>query len=359
MTPRIHTWAWITWLISAAILISRTRHPLYLALIFLVIYILAIRLNQVMDNQRPVLMIRLAVSFILFSAILNALFAHYGSTILFHIPDAFPILGGVVTLEGFIFGAINGLVLACIFGAFSVVSIALPARSIIRLLPRAYYAAAVVLSIAMTFLPSTLRQFSQIREAQAVRGHRMRGIKDWLPLVMPLLIGGLERAFNLSESMTARGFSSRMEDQPAAGRQVIALLSLATLLAGWVLRLQGEFRTAGTILMLAGGALIGWLIWRSGHASPATTYRREQWCATDSLIVLCASLTWIATLLPISTSSANPFSYNPYPTLAVPEFIPWIGISILGLLGPLVAMHQEVTPSTDSNIPANPGPPAP
>lgn len=358
MTPQIHTWAWITWLVSATILISRTRNPLYLTLIFFVIYILAVRLNRVMDNQRPILIIRLAVSFILFSAILNALFAHYGSTILFHIPDAFPIIGGVITLEGFIFGAINGLVLACIFGAFSVVSMALPTRSIIRLLPRAYYPAAVVLSIAMTFLPSTLRQFNQIREAQAVRGHRMRGIKDWLPLVMPLLIGGLERAFNLSESMTARGFSSRLEVRPTAYRQVIALISLAALLGGWLLRLQGEFRTAGAILIFAGGALIGWLIWRSGRASPATTYRRERWFATDSLIVLCASLTWVAYLFPTSASSTNPFSFSPYPILALPEFNPWIGLSILGLLGPLVAMHQEVTPSLDSNIPAGPDTPA-
>ena len=31
----------------------------------------------------------------------------------------------------------------------------------------------------------------------------MRGLRDWLPLLMPLLIGGLERALQLAEAMTA------------------------------------------------------------------------------------------------------------------------------------------------------------
>ena len=34
----------------------------------------------------------------------------------------------------------------------------------------------------------------RIREAQAVRGHRVQGIRDWLPIVVPLLVSGLERA---------------------------------------------------------------------------------------------------------------------------------------------------------------------
>jgi len=322
----------------------------------MVIYILAARLNRNMGNQRPVLMFRLAISFIVLSAGLNALFAHYGSTVLFTISPSLPVLGGAIMLEALIYGAINGLVLASIFGAFSLVSVALPARSIIRLLPRAFYPAAVVLSIALTFLPNTLHQFRQIREAQAVRGHRMRGIRDWLPLIMPLLIGGLERAFNLSESMTARGFSSLPEAQPAPGRQLIALSSLSALLAGWVMYLQGDYRTIGLLLMIAGGVLIVWLIWRSGRSAPVTTYRRELWKITDSLIILCTSVSWIAFLLPIAGTSTSTFPYNPYPVITVPGFNPWIGISILGLLGPLLGMPLSTPAARGENNPETSGP---
>jgi energy-coupling factor transport system permease protein len=343
MTPQINTWAWVGWLISTLILISRTRNPLYLTIIFFVVLILATRLNRLTGKQRPVLLIRLAISFILLSTIFNALFAHYGATRLFAIPEALPILGGAITLEAMVYGAINGLVLASIFGAFIVVSMALPARSIIRLVPRAYYPVAVVLSIALTFLPNTLRHFTQIREAQAVRGHRMRGFRDWLPLVMPLLIGGLERAFNLSESMTARGFSSQQDGRQTPGRQITALLSLCALLAGWILHLQGKMAPASIFMMVLGGSMIVWLLWRSGRSSPVTIYRQEPWTIEDSLILLGASVSLVVFLLPLPGSGPSYLAYNPYPKLTMPGFNAWIGISILGLIVPLWGMRQAAT----------------
>jgi energy-coupling factor transport system permease protein len=300
----------------------------------------------------PVMLIRLAISFILLSAIFNALFAHYGASVLFTIPEPLPILGGAITLEAMIFGAINGLVLASIFGAFIVVSMALPARSIIRLVPRAYYPVAVVLSIALTFLPNTLRHFSQIREAQAVRGHRMRGFRDWLPLVMPLLIGGLERAFNLSESMTARGFSSQQDSRQTPGRQIIALFSLSALLTGWVMRLQGKMPAAGIGLMVIGGGSIVWLLWRSGRGAPVTTYRQELWTSADSLILLGALVSLVAFLLPSTGLVLNSLTYNPYPELTAPGFNAWTGIAILGLLAPLWGMRQEASTNMQ-NSPGN------
>ena len=48
--------------------------------------------------------------------------------------------------------------------------------------------------MAITYVPETARHFQRIREAQAIRGHRLRGLRDWRPIVIPLLVGGLERA---------------------------------------------------------------------------------------------------------------------------------------------------------------------
>src|SRR4030065_1354430 len=92
--------------------------------------------------------------------------------------------------------------------SFMLLNLALPVRDLLRLIRRAFFPVAVVTSIAVTYLPTTLRQFQQIREAQAVRGHQVRSLRDWLPLLMPLLVGGLEHAMQLAEAMTARGFAS-------------------------------------------------------------------------------------------------------------------------------------------------------
>jgi energy-coupling factor transport system permease protein len=341
MIPRINTWAWIAWLLSALILIARTRNPLYLAIIFLVIFILATRLSRLTGRMHPHFLVRLTLSFIVLSTIFNALFAHYGSNVVFTIPQRIPFLGGVITLEAMVFGAINGLVLAAIFGAFSVVSMALPARSIIRLVPRAFYPVAVVLSIALTFLPNTLNQFQQIREAQAVRGHRMRGWRDWLPLIMPLLIGGLERAINLSESMTARGFAATSAPQRSSMNQVLSVTGVLALLAGWVLRLQGKFPVAGMLMLSVGALLILGMLWKSGRSFPVTTYRRESWSWLDTAIVIGAAGAVIISVFLTDSRVASGMEYNPYPTLTAPHFSAWAGVAIFGLLVPLLAMKPD------------------
>ena len=79
--------------------------------------------------------------------------------------------------------------------------------------PRAFYDLGVVVLIALTYVPQTMQQWQRIREAQAIRGHRWRGVRDWQPLVIPLFIGGLERAMALAEAMVARGYGATARRQ--------------------------------------------------------------------------------------------------------------------------------------------------
>ena len=124
-----------------------------------------------------------------------------GDTVLLHLPDWLPLLGGPVTLESLAYGATNGLTLTVIFGGFAVLNRVTPVRDLVQFAPRAFHEAGVVLSIAFTFIPQTTRSLARIREAQAVRGHRARGLRDWLPIVVPLLVSGLERSVGLAEAM--------------------------------------------------------------------------------------------------------------------------------------------------------------
>ena len=207
----MHPVAWFVWLAASAVASLLTRDPLYLVVVFVIAYVVAegARSPELQSvGFLPISPVRFAVFAVAAGALLNGLTSHFGETVLLRLPGAIPLLGGAITVEALAYGAINGLVLATLYATFAVLSVAVPVRDLIGYLPRAFYPAAVVSAIAVTFVPNTLRQFQQVREAQAVRGHRMRGLRDWLPLFMPVLIGGLERALQLAEAMTARGFAT-------------------------------------------------------------------------------------------------------------------------------------------------------
>ena len=78
------------------------------------------------------------------SAVFNALMIQAGDHVLFSLPDRLPLFGGPFTLEGLVYGALNGLVLTGLYAAFLLVNQALPVRDMVRLAPRAYHSVAIV-----------------------------------------------------------------------------------------------------------------------------------------------------------------------------------------------------------------------
>ncbi len=332
----IHPAAWLTWVGAILVALSMTRNPIYLGLILLWLALVGV-LVQPTEKTAPIPISpwRFGLIVVGLSALFNALTVHFGSTVLFTLPDL-PVIGGPITLEAITFGLLNGLTLAGIFAAFTILNQALPVRAIVRLIPRAFYPVAVVISIALTFVPATLRHLQQIREAQAVRGHRLRGLRDWLPLFMPLLVGGLERALQLAEAMTARGFAgSDGQAHPTLTRAAL-VGGLVAVLSGWLLRLLWGQALLGGGLLLGGIILIGATLWWVGRQVPRTIYRPQPWLARDWLVALCAGLTAAAFLLPLPGLERASIFYYPYPTLLLPEFNPLIGAATAGLLGPIV-----------------------
>ncbi|MDR3562495.1 MAG: energy-coupling factor transporter transmembrane component T [Negativicutes bacterium] len=332
----INTWAWCGWLLAGLVALSITRNPTYLLILFLVITLVSTVLVQRTGARKGFFSpLHFLVFISLTASVFNALISHFGNTVLFTIPGQIPLISGAVTLEALIYGALNGLVLSGLFVIFMVINQALPVRALIRLIPRAFASLAVVISIAVTFIPSTRRQFDLIREAQAVRGHRVRGIRDALPLIMPLLVGGLERAFQLAEAMTARGFGGQAETERYGFRSRFAMLAgLLLVLAGWLLILVIGSQVWGGILIAAGVALIlGMFILISSH-STSTTYRTESWSIRDGIVLAGAALMLVVFLI----ANLSPWQfiqdYNPYPVVTIPTFNPWVGFVILALLLP-------------------------
>ncbi len=332
----INSLTWCVWLVAALMALSATRNPTYLVIAFLCVMLVRTSLEDRDEARRvPGSSLFFCLAVIITAAFFNGLTSHFGSTVLLVIPGHIPLLSGAITLEALVYGALNGLVLSSLFMAFSVLNKALPTRDLIQLIPRAYYSLAIVILIAVTFIPSTRRQFEAIREAALIRGHRFRGLGDILPMMMPLLTSGLERAFQLAESMTARGFAGQEREKDLYLNRLLMFVGLLAMLAGWLLRLiQGE-ALPGILILTAGCLLIIGNIAYVGCTFKRTTYRKRSWSLRDGWTLAGAALTLAVFVASLFLSSPNSLEYSPYPVVTLPLFDPWIGAAILGLLVPI------------------------
>lgn len=323
----LHIYGWLGWVLVAAWLATRLRNPFYTLLILLIARLVWAGCSRP-EHSFNLPFAKLAFFIPTFSALLNGLLAHTGQTVLLIVPAGWPLIGGPLTLEALVYGFNNGLILLTILAIFQAFNAIVPISQLIRLAPAAFYNLGLVLLIALTYVPQTLSHLQQIREAQAIRGHRLRGWRDWRPVVLPLLVGGLERAMNLAETMMARGYGAS-SGRSHSGPMLAGLAGGLTLtLLGWLLLLW-QLRPGWGIL-LAGVGLIGWLVWRSGRDTPTTRYQPQPWQPRDTLFLLCNFIPILAALNP-----AN-LSYSPYPLLQLPPFASLTGLALLFLLFPLL-----------------------
>jgi energy-coupling factor transport system permease protein len=339
----LHAVAWFAWLSAALIIVSTTRNPLYLTLATTVFMATAHAIRRPGETYAaPLAPGRFALFVIPLAAIINALLSRVGDTVLLEIPKTWPLIGGPITAEALIYGVLNGLVLTALFTAFTVLNLAMPVRDLIRFIPRAFYPVAVVASIAVTFAPATLRQMQQIREAQVIRGHRMRRLRDWLPLFMPLLTGGLERALQLAEAMASRGFAteggaSSTSTTHTVRAQAVSIVGLLGILSGGLLTAWQQVFW-GSLLIVAGSAAIVGMLWLTGRSIPHTTYWRAPWGYREWLVT-GGALVAVATFLFWGEATRT---YNPYPALTWPPFDALAGMALLGFLLPaLVAGGRD------------------
>ena len=330
----IHGLAWLAWLAAIATVTTMTRNPWYLgmALLWIAVVEAVARRQPLLGRTAPIWSpLRFGLFIIAVAAFFNALTVHVGSNVLFRLPANWPVLGGAITLEAMLYGALNGLALTILFGAFAVVNRMMPLRAILQLIPRTYYPVAVVAAIAITFVPVTLQQWQQIREAQAVRGHKLGGMRSFLPLWLPLLTGGMERALQLAEAMTARGFAGGPANHSPA-QQSALVGGLASVLVGLLLYTVWEQVIVGLLLMVGGAALVLGVLQAAGRQHPHTRYRPMPWQPQDWVVVGGALVVILAFLLPVPGRMT--IFYTPYPTLTMPGFSVALGVALCGILAP-------------------------
>lgn len=352
-----HSLALCAWLFVAMLPSLLTSNPIYLGVALLLVgWNHRWLARRSPDAAAWGAFARFALFFVLFTLVFNVLMGGAGETVLVELPawkvsgeDGATLfrVGGAVTLESLVFGLVRAGALLLVIHALATFNTLADQAQLLRGLPRWLDQATTVVSIAVVFMPQLVAAQKDIREALALRGHRLRRLRDFLPLILVLLGEALERAMGLAESMEARGYSGPAVERgrQRRPRQLIAL-GLLLLAVGAV---AGDLGADADTPSIGGGwptAALGLGILailvalrQLGRRSHRTRYRRELWRPRDSGLT-ALSLVASALLLGLYFRDRTPFFYPVFPRLEMPTAELAILLPLLAILGPL-AFHPD------------------
>jgi energy-coupling factor transport system permease protein len=278
--------------------------------------------------------VRLAALFAAVGVLFNLLTVHVGERVLVRLPEALPVAGGPLTLNALVYGLLSGAAVLTLVLVGTTLGAVLDGPALLRLLPSRLTAVAVAGSVAWAFVPQTAVAFRQIREAQAARGHRLRGARDLVPLLVPLLGGGLERALTLAEALESRAFGAPLgaTAAPSPLRSVLAALALAGGAVGAYLLAAGWPLPALATLAAAALALAAAVRDPDRGALRRTRYRPPRWDRSARALAATAALALAAEVAVLALDPAA-FAYEPYPRLVAPR----VDLPLLAALGLLLA----------------------
>jgi energy-coupling factor transport system permease protein len=342
----LHPVAWLAWLAAAALPALSTRNPLYLSLVLLAVGITYTALGRRNPTARSwSAFVRFGAFLWLLTIPFTMLTSHAGTIVLFRLPRTWPIIGGAITLEAFLYGLTGGLALISLLLIFAAFNVAVDQARLLRMTPGFLYQAGVVAGIAVAFVPTMVATWQEIREAQQVRGHKVRGVRDLLPLILPLLVTALERAMNLAGSMEARGFGGQVvvaSSQQRLAHQLALLGGLSLVGLGLAVNaFWPELALMGYLQLAGGFALMLWSFWDVGRRSKRTRYRRWPWTRLDRVMFVVGAggaLAWGAILL-LRPGWLHYYPYVPYSPW--PAFHPVVGLVLLLLALPGLLLPPE------------------
>lgn len=327
---------WLVWGVCSMVPLLFARQPLIIAQMLAIV--IAVRVVCTAPNSmRWGWIIRIAVLFAVVGVVINALTVRSGNQIAFHLPGTeWPI-----TWNAIAYGVVSGMAMVCLVLVGTTTAAGLNWIALTRVLPSRLAPLAASGSVAWAFLPSASQALTDIREAQAARGHHMRSGRDVLPIVIPLLDGSLSRALTMSEALEARGFGATLEPAtrptrtlPGTGLiMIIGLLLLAyaiSLSANWMIWISA-----------AVVAVAAFAMWRSPAQASTTRYREHRLTKPDA-VVMIASVSALIAFLVMTALDSTAVVFNPYPDLAVPAIDFRFLLALAPLLAPALYPHREV-----------------
>jgi energy-coupling factor transport system permease protein len=341
--------AWLVWMMAALAVAMLATNPLYLVIVLLCAAL--VRANLGTGDLLPAW--RFGLTVVAFSTFYNALLTHLGDTVLFTLPRALPLVGGPITLEAIAFGASRGLALWALFAVFAVFNDVLSPYELVRLTPRFLREAGLVISITLAFVPQTVRSFRQVREAQAIRGHQLGGVRDLTALVVPLLADSLEKAVQLAEAMEARGYGQKsLISNPKSQisnlkSQMLMAGGLSGLLMGWLVEAYWRNGAGWAIVGASVIAMVLGVRALAAHMPRMTRYKPQAWSARDGALVVLSLAPLFAVAL-VAWFDPQVLTFYPYPRVTLPPFDARLGLCLALLAAPVFMrpVRQSISQAT-------------
>ncbi len=147
---------------------------------------------------------------LIFVTLINALFAHYGVTVILTLP-----WGNRLTLEAFANGFVTGVTVVSVICWFFTYNEVVTADKFMFIFGRFLPNAALVISMALRFVPLYKNKLKNIADAQRGigkdyrQGNVLTRIKNGSSIIVILITWALENAIQTADSMRARGYGTR------------------------------------------------------------------------------------------------------------------------------------------------------
>ncbi len=200
---RIHPAVELAFFLAVMLITAFVLHPVVTGISLIAACAYAVRLN----GRRAILLALCgALPLMLFVAILNPLFNHAGTKVLFFLHN-----GNAVTLEAVIYGVVSAAMFAALLMWFSCLNRIMTSDKYVCLFGRVIPALSLLFSMALRFVPRFTGRIRQVLEAQRSLGPDLGkkpipAIKRGLSALSVTTTWALESAVNVSDSMKSRGY---------------------------------------------------------------------------------------------------------------------------------------------------------
>jgi len=223
---------WISTQLLAGVIFSDIQSLLFILLGIVAVGLGTGTLRPVMGQLKSIWLIVIVIGLIFGLTI-------PGQTMFHLIPVGVPIVGGLlpVTYDGLFLGVISILRMFIFALPLVMFIISVDNSSLIRALIffRMPYDYALMIALALNFVPIYMLEFNRILDAQRVRAHALadKGLigkaQGFIPIFVPLTLNAIERADTVGKVLELRGFARRkfsVEFDPLNGTS-LALLAIS------------------------------------------------------------------------------------------------------------------------------------
>lgn len=202
----IHPVSAFAFFLFAFFLSMSASHPILLVLTFLCGFAYDIKLN---GKKNALFFLKFVLPMILLITLFNAVFSHYGVTVLFVMKN-----GNNFTLEALVFGLVFAIRAASALLWLNCFNEIITSDKLIFLFGRVFPRFALVVSMALRFIPLIRSQSQEIKKAEKGIGNLptgngfIRKIYHGTKSLSILISWSLEKGVDTSNSMRARGYGA-------------------------------------------------------------------------------------------------------------------------------------------------------